>query len=276
MDPPYCGSPHSGTEYPNDFGFSCSKNLLRQSEDTHVDDLFGAAPQNGAAWLYALFPRTYIDVNRTAEDIDPKLLSEPWPVEQFGTITPTERSLDGIGLISRLVKGQKIYDRALTAEEIDARRKNYFIPYLDALQTFHDEALDTFGTVFHINAHSMPHNSAFVQGVRKPVDFCLGTLDGTSSSKEFVDVVRRCLQRQGYHVTTNKPYRGVEIVRRFGDPMQDKHALQIEVNRSLYMDEDTRRKNHGFEKLKADIDALLEDASDYVRGQAKPIPMAAD
>ena len=145
-------SPHSGTTYPADFEYSLSETILRMGEDTYVDELYAAAPEFGASFLTAHFPRAYIDANRLATDIDQELLDEPWP----GEVTPSIKTKSGIGLIWRMARpGHPVYDRKLSVADVKARIETYHRPYQTLLMEAVDRALDKFGAVWHINCHSI-------------------------------------------------------------------------------------------------------------------------
>ncbi len=272
-------SPHSGTKYPDDFDYICTFNELEKAEDKFVDELFACAPSYGATFLYAHFPRSYIDVNRSDDDIDPEILSEFWP---FGDINPTPRSDAGIGLIRRLVRpGVPVYNRPLTAEEIIHRIEKYYRPYHKALEQLINDTHYNFGQVFHINCHSMPSASArpkqpigFAGRGPRVADFVLGDRDGTSCGPEFTHALRDFLKGLGYAVTINDPFKGVELVRRYSNPSRAFHSLQIEINKSLYMDENSGEKNAHFEKLQLDVESLVGFCADYV--QAGMVDLAAD
>jgi N-formylglutamate amidohydrolase len=259
-------SPHSGSDYPPDFDFSCPFKLLRQAEDAHVDALFAAAPEHGAILIAALFPRSYIDVNRGLEDIDQQLLDRPWP----GPIAASDRARVGMGLVRRICKPSlAMYSRKLTPAEINHRIDSYYRPYHRAVGDAIDRASARFGAVWHVNCHSMPSS----RGVRGPVagweraDFVLGDRDGSTCAAGFRDMVQGTLERMGYDVRINDPYKGVELVRRFGQPRAGRHSLQIEVNRRLYMNEDTLERTTGFAKLKHDIDVLVAAIAAYANDQ---------
>jgi N-formylglutamate amidohydrolase len=262
-------SPHSGTTYPDDFGHAVPLSILRKAEDTHVDALFEAAPDHGAMLVAARFPRSYIDVNREAADIDPKLLAEPWPEEvPPGRPRPGEKSKLGVGLIRRLAQaGVPVYDRQLGVEEIRARIETYYRPYHDALAESIDDLHRRFGVVWHVNCHSMASRGSAItpDGDAERADFVLGDRDGTSCGPIFTDLVARALGEMGYAVKINDPYKGAEIVRRYGDPFRRRHSLQIEINRRLYMDEETREKNAGFDRLRADLSELISLVASYAR-----------
>jgi N-formylglutamate amidohydrolase len=254
-------SPHSGTIYPDDFRFACPLGTLRMAEDTHVDELYGAAPRFGATLLAACFPRSYLDVNRALSDIDPALIDGAWPER----LEPGEKTRLGMGLIRRLAKpGMPVYDRKLSVAEVQARIERCYRPYHAALDEICDRLHRKFGVVRYIDCHSMPSEGNAMSsdpGARR-ADFVLGDRDGTTCDRELTDFVARVLRGRGYSVKVNDPYKGVELVRRHGRPAENRYALQIEVNRALYMDERTQQKTAGFERLKADITYLVEALAD--------------
>ena len=256
-------SPHSGTSYPEDFGPAVPREILRHAEDSYVDELYAGAPRHGATLIAARFPRSYIDPNRSLLDIDAALLDAPWP----GPVAPGRKSQLGVGLIWRLLDtGAPIYTRKLSVEEVMRRIANYHQPYQKAVKDALDAAHAHFGAVWHINCHSMPALSSAIseEGPGKPrADFVLGDRDGTTCAPEFTAFVAGQLRAFGYEVKVNDPYKGVELVRAFSDPSSGRHSLQIEVNRRLYMDERTRAKEPGFERLQADLDALVAAVATY-------------
>jgi N-formylglutamate deformylase len=256
-------SPHSGTDYPEDFGAAVARELLHQSEDSFVDELFGSGPAVGATLIAAHFPRSYIDANRSLLDIDASLLEAPWP----GPAIPSSKTERGIGLIWRVLdSGESIYSRKLSVEEVKQRIVRYHQPYQRAVKDAMDRAHEHFGSVWHLNLHSMPALSGRIseEGPGKPrADFVLGDRDGTTCEPQFTAFVAEALRAMGYEVKINDPYKGVELVRAFSDPKAGRHSLQIEVNRKLYMDERTRMKTPGFAALKANLDALLRAVAGY-------------
>lgn len=271
-------SPHSGQYYPPDFAYVCDFAQLEKAEDRYVDSLFDGAPQVGASFLTAHFPRSYIDVNRCVTDIDATILDEPWPE----TLNPSVRSQAGIGLVRRLVRpGMPVYDRPLSVNAIRHRIETYYVPYHAALQGLLDTAYEIHGQVWHVNCHSMPPQSAFAgqtgmfraYPARNP-DFVLGDRDGTSCALDFTHALRDHLRHQGYSVAINDPYKGVELVSRYSDPAMGRHSIQIEVCKSLYLEEDLTTKSKNFNALKGDIERMMEFCADYVRAQG--MPLAAD
>lgn len=256
-------SPHSGTDYPEDFRAAVARELLRQAEDSYVDELYASGPDVGATLITARFPRSYIDANRSLLDIDASLLEAPWP----GPAIPSAKTQKGIGLIWRVLdSGESIYARKLGIEEVKQRIVRYHQPYQRAVKDALDSAHRHFGGVWHLNLHSMPAVSGRVseEGPGKArADFVLGDRDGSTCEPEFTAAVADALRAMGYQVKVNDPYKGVELVRAFSDPKAGRHSLQVEVNRKLYMDERTRDKTPGFTELKRNLDALLGTVAAY-------------
>lgn len=256
-------SPHSGTDYPEDFRAAVPREQLRLAEDTFVDELYASGPAVGATLIAARFPRSYIDPNRSLLDIDASLMDAPWP----GPAIPSRKTQLGCGLIWRLLdSGQPIYSRKLSVAEVKERIVRYHQPYQRAVKDALDEAFDHFGAVWHINCHSMQatSDSNSEEGPGKArADFVLGDRDGTTCEPKFTVFVAHTLKAMGYSVKINDPYKGVELVRAFSDPAAGRHSLQVEVNRRLYMDERTREKTAGFPKLQGDIAALVSKVAAY-------------
>jgi N-formylglutamate deformylase len=263
--PLVCDSPHSGVTYPEDFGAALPLERLREGEDTHVDALWQAAPMVGATLLAANFPRVYIDPNRTLQDLDQNLLDGPWPEP----LQPGPKTRLGFGLIWRNIdQDALIYDRKLTVEEVSARIERYYRPYHAVLTEAVESAYRRFGAVWHLNLHSMPNNAYQRLGIDSPhplADFVLGDRDGTTCDAEFVHLVADELRAAGYTVAINDPYKGVELIARIGNPAQQRHSMQIEVRRPIYMDEKTRERNQGFAGVQRDMTRVLHKLADYIR-----------
>jgi N-formylglutamate amidohydrolase len=253
-------SPHSGSVYPDDFSFCCPLPVLRRAEDAFVDELFAAAPEHGATLIGAVFPRSYLDVNRAADDLDPGLFAGAWPLQ----LSP--RPATRVGLVRRYAQpGVPIYDRKLHPDEVMGRVERYHAPYHRALDEACDRLHAEFGAVWHINCHSMPSTGNRQLGRKgEHGDFVLGDRDGTTCAAEFTDFVAAMLRQMGYEVHVNDGYKGVEIVRRQGRPGERRHSLQIEVDRSLYMNQRTLEKHAGFDALKADLSKLVEELRGFV------------
>lgn len=258
-------SPHSGTDYPQDFDTIVPRLTLRRAEDTHVDALYAAAPDHGATLIAANFPRSYIDANRSLLDIDAALLDGAWP----GPINVSRKTEKGIGLVWRMLDtGEALYTRKLTVAEVQNRIARCYAPYHKAVRDAINGAHKHYGAAWHVNCHSMPAMSSVISeegpGVAR-ADFVLGDRDGSTCAPEFTAFVASTLRAMGYAVRINDPYKGVELVRAFSDPAEHKHSLQIEVNRKLYMDEDSRERNAGFMKLQADLTHLISAIGQFAR-----------
>ena len=256
-------SPHSGALYPEEFAYRCPLAVLRRAEDAYVDELYAAAPAHGATLIGALFPRSYIDVNRAADDLDPGLLAGALPP----VLVP--RPATRVGLVRRHAQpGVPIYDDKLSPDDVIARIERYHAPYHRVLGECCDRLHGEFGAVWHINCHSMPSYGNRRDGAKgEHGDFVLGDRDGTTCDAEFTDFVAGFLRELGYEVRLNDGYKGVEIVRRHGRPAERRHSLQIEVDRSLYMDQKTLEKLPGFDQLQADLAALVAGVAGFVRGR---------
>jgi N-formylglutamate amidohydrolase len=256
-------SPHSGNDYPADFLPDVPLETLRSAEDAHVDALFGSAPAHGAALLAASFPRSYVDANRAEDDLDP-LLVEP---AFAGRLKPSEKSRVGMGLIRRVAKpGQPLYKRRLGASEVERRLADFWRPYHATLGRVIEDRARRFGAVWFVDCHSMPSASPVGATWERP-DFVLGDRDGTSCDPSFRELLRLALTEMGYSVRVNDPYKGVELVRRWGRPRDGFHALQLEINRRLYMDERTLERSAGYDRLAADLDRLVHLITAWTRDQ---------
>ncbi len=275
--PLVCDSPHSGIDYPADFTHAVDRALLRSGEDTHVDVLWGAVPSVGGTLLAARFPRTYIDCNRTEDDLDPALLDGPWPMP----LNPGEKTRLGSGLVwSRVSDGQPIYDGPLSVHAVWQRIERYYRPYHEALGRTVEAAVERFGVVWHLNLHSMPNNAyerLHIKASQPLADFVLGDRDGTTCDPAFVDVVETVLRDRGYTVARNDPYKGVQLIAKIGQPALNRNSLQIEMRRPLYMDEVTREPHEGFTRVQADLEVLLKASASYIwqRLSARPRPSNA-
>jgi len=252
-------SPHSGSHYPDDFRFCCPLDVLRTAEDSYVDELYAAAPESGATLIGALFPRSYVDPNRASDDLDPALFDGRWPQP----LSPSHRARSGLGLVRRVARpGIPIYDRKLTVAEVLARIERCHTPYHRVLAETCDRLHRKFGIVWHINCHSMPSQRSGKKGGHC-ADFVLGDRDGTTCAPELTDFVARVLRGCGYTVRINEIYKGVEIVKRHGRPAAQRHSLQIEVDRALYMDQKTLEKTKDFTRLRADISGLIDALKNF-------------
>ncbi len=255
-------SPHSGMNYPDDFNYAIAHNILRLAEDTYVHELYEHVPGQGAPLLQALFPRSYVDLNRSVEDIDPELIDGDWP----HAICPGEKTALGMGLIWRSIRSfGPIYNRKLSVAEIEQRIESCWRPYHTALEKLINDTHAQFGVCYHINCHSMPSSGedSNIGGSQSRADFVLGDRDQTTCSPDFTAFVKDNLQSLGYSVALNDPYKGAELVRAYSNPAKGFHSLQIEINRSQYMDEATFEKTPDFAALKSNLEKLTAALANY-------------
>ena len=260
-------SPHSGTVYPADFGYSAPFELLRRGEDLYVDRLYANAPQHGATFLAASFPRAYIDPNRLLADIDEVLLDAPWP----GDVATGPKTKLGIGLIWRLLGEVPVYSRKLSVAEVQQRIERCYQPYHAALDQAIEGAYRQFGAVWHLNVHSMPDDSyARLKLPDKPLaDFVLGDLDGRTAGEPLMALIEGVLRDHGYSVARNDPFKGVEIIARNGRPAERRHSLQIEVKRSCYADVVRHEPNDGFERVQQALEAMMAALAAHARRECR-------
>ena len=257
-------SPHSGRAFPADFGAAVSESELRDGEDCYVDELYAAAAGMGVPLLAALWPRTYLDPNRHAGDVDLDLIEGAWT----GEYRPSGKAKVGKALIWRTLEdGRPIYAKRLSPEMVMKRIENFHAPYHRTIQSLLSQAHSRFGRVYHINCHSMRavagRQSEDGEG-RERADFVLGDRDGTTCDPGFTEFVRDALAGMGYLVKVNDPYKGVELVRAYSDPKAGRHSLQIEINKRLYMDEATLAKSAGFGILQKNLSALLTEIKTFI------------
>ena len=246
-------SPHSGREYPPEFLAETRLDplSLRRSEDSFVDELFAAAPEFGAPLLAATFPRAFCDANREPWELDPGMFEEPLP---NWVNASSARVSAGLGTIPRIVaSGEAIYRRKLRFAEAERRVGACWQPFHDRLAELVGATRRQFGTCLLIDCHSMPASGT----VAKSADFVLGDAHGTSCAPHVTRLVERTFAELGYAVRRNEPYSGGYITRHYGRPGQGVNALQIEVARSLYMDEARIERVAGFDTVRDDLTALI-------------------
>lgn len=258
-------SPHSGADYHPDFvaRSALDEATLRRSEDAFVDELFAHAAQVGAPLVRALFPRAYLDVNREAFELDPAMFAEPLPAH---VNTRSMRVAGGLGTIARVVSdGKPIYRDKLSFAEAAARIDAYYHPYHAALEQLLARTHRRFGCALLIDCHSMPSQSVYAVGKdsRKP-EIILGDRYGTSCSGEITAIMSELLTELGYLVVHNNPYAGGFITDHYGRPQLKQHALQIEINRALYMDEERILKHRGFARLQRHLSQVISELSQRI------------
>ena len=265
-------SPHSGRDYTPEFlrQSVLDERTIRSSEDAYVDHLFDAAPQFGAPFITASAPRAFLDLNRSPDELDPALISG---IRSSGH---NPRIASGLGVIPRVVAGGRaIYRGKLSRQEADQRIESHWHPYHRALQGLLDQAHARFGQAILIDCHSMPHEAmdGIARGsVRRP-DVVLGDRFGAAASEEIVDQVEEAFVRAGFTVTRNAPFAGAYITQSYGRPSRRQHAIQVEIDRSLYMNERRVEPNANFQSDRSALRRVMSEISQI--GQSR-IPLAAE
>lgn len=265
-------SPHSGAAYPPEFLAASRLDAfaLRKSEDSFVDEIFAAAPALGAPLLRALFPRAYIDPNREPFELDPAMFEDELPA-YANTASP--RVAAGLGTIARVVaSGEEIYGGRLRFAEATARLERCYRPYHDALRRIVTATRRRFGRCLLVDCHSMPSVGGPMErdAGRERVDIVLGDCHASSCAPAVIDRVEGLLRDRGYAVARNAPYSGGFVTRHYGRPAEGVHALQIEINRALYMDEAAMRRAPGFARVSDGMTALIRELG------AVGLPVAAE
>ena len=267
-------SPHSGRHYPEEFltATCLDRQEIRRSEDLLVDRLFAPVVRLGAPLMSAVYPRAFLDVNREPYELDPKMFAGRLP--SFANIRSL-RVAGGLGTIPRVVSDTaNIYRGPLSVEEALGRIERIYRPFHDTLRHLLAQTHVAFGLAVLIDCHSMPSNIRG-GGSRLRPDFVLGDRFGTSCMPELTDCAAATLHRLGYTVCRNKPYAGGFITEHYGRPARGLHALQIEINRGLYMDEQRLEPHRGFERLSSDLCVLAESLLGLV-GPAETLRDAAE
>lgn len=253
-------SPHAGRIYPDDLmaASGLDRRDIRRSEDALVDGLIERASEHGAALVLCNVARAYVDVNRDPWEMDPSMFADALPASAKSS---TARVAAGLGAVPRVVgEGREIYRRKLRFAEADARIRTVHRPYHLALASVIDEAHATFGRAVLIDWHSMPSAAGAAEakkGRPKP-DMVLGDRHGVSCAPGLTALVRRELEAAGYVVALNRPYAGGWTTQLHGRPDAGFHALQVEIDRGLYLDERTLEPRPGFARLRDDLTGLFE------------------
>ncbi|KRS15348.1 N-formylglutamate amidohydrolase [Roseovarius indicus] len=263
-------SPHSGRDYPRSFlrQSALNEHAIRSSEDAFVDELFETAPVHGAPLLCASVPRAYIDLNRSEDELDPAL------IEGVRKAGHNPRVASGLGVVPRVVaNGQAIYNGKIPRAEADRRIETYWRPYHTALGLQLQEAQRQFGQAILIDCHSMPHeamDSVARSGIRRP-DVVLGDRFGAAAGEQIVDRIEEAFYQAGLVVTRNTPFAGAYVTQHYGRPSKGQHAVQIEIDRSLYMDERTVRPNSRFRSFKKLLDGVVGEIAAIGRPVEQPL-----
>jgi N-formylglutamate deformylase len=265
-------SPHSGRDYPDSF---LSRTLLdshsiRTSEDAFVDRLFDCATQFGAPLLKAGAPRAFVDLNRSADELDPALIQGV----HGGAHNP--RIASGLGVIPRVVaNGRIIYSGKISLEEAKARLRGYYQPYHDTLQRLLNESHAQFGEAILIDCHSMPHEAVdgVVRAGRPRPEVVLGDRFGAAADQDIVDRIEAAFLDAGLKVARNSPFAGAYTTSHYGRPSRKQHTVQIEIDRSLYMNEQMIRPNNNFDAFRNLLRGVVAQIAEI---GARPERLAAE
>ncbi len=276
--PVVVASPHSGALYPAEFLSQAALPLaaLRRAEDAFVDQLFGAAPRLGMPFLAARFPRSYVDANREPYELDPGMFEGPLPRPLNHRTT---RVAAGLGMIPRVAaSGEAIYRGRVPADEIERRLETCWRPYHVELSRLVEQTYSLFGAALLIDAHSMPSSVSGI-GMRdreQRVDIVLGDNHGDSCASQLVDFADHWFAGRGLRVHRNQPYAGGFTTQRYGRPSLGRHALQIEINRALYMDEARHEKLANLDGMERMVGGFLADIAEATLQTLLPRPLAAE
>jgi N-formylglutamate deformylase len=259
----------SGREYPADFRSPLSLSTVHDNVSMYVEELYGAAPSLGATMLFACFPNTYIDTNRSAADIDETLVEGKWP----GPIHESDFTERGLGLLKRLSRyGEPMQERKLTVAEVKERLATYHEPYHQELGRILSSMRDRHGVAFQLSCHCMSAVGAptHADPGEPRADFNLGDVHGTTCSAEVMAFMAETLKDLGHTVSINFPYYGGELVKRHGRPQEKVESVFIELNKRLFIDTKTFKRTDGFSSIKASLDKLLAAVVDYAKSRSTP------
>jgi N-formylglutamate amidohydrolase len=265
-------SPHSGRDYAREFLARSVLDMraIRSSEDAFVDRLFSAAPRLGAPLLAAQAPRAFIDLNRSPDELDPAL------IEGIGQTAHNPRISSGLGIIPRVVAGgMSIYRGKMPIAEAEARIADHWHPFHAALKGLIDETLSAFGECILIDCHSMPHEAieSHTRPGRALPDVVLGDRFGAAASADVMGQVEAAFQRADFRVARNTPFAGAYIAQTYGRPVRNVHVVQVEIDRSLYMNEATIAPRPDFGVFRARIEGVMADIASIGRAR---LPLAAE
>ncbi len=261
-------SPHSGRDYPEQFlrDSLLDKLSLRSSEDAFVDDLFGQTPDFGAPLLVASAPRAFVDLNRSLDDLDPAV------VRGVSRRAPNARVASGLGVIPRVVaEGRVIRSGKISYSEAVERLDSYYRPYHAQLKQVLADTTKMFGESLLLDCHSMPSEALSTTRVRGAVrpQIVLGDRFGATCGKHLVDQVEAAFRAQGFVVMRNTPFAGAFITQHYGRPASHRNALQIEIDRGLYMDEQTVTRNAEYQGVKTRLAAAVKQICQFNAPQVR-------
>ncbi len=273
--PAVFNSPHSGSVYPREFLIASRLDVgaLRRSEDSFVDELILGVVRRGHPLMRAHFPRCYVDVNREPYELDPRMFDGRLP--SFAN-TRSMRVAGGLGTVARVVgDAQEIYGQRIPVDDAIRRIEGLYKPYHRALRRLFTRVHRDFGAAILVDCHSMP-STAGAKDERPRADVVLGDRYGTSCVPVVAETIEATLSGLGYVVSRNKPYAGGFITEHYGNPAVGLHAIQLEINRALYMDERRFERSASFQKLAADLELVADRLSDIPTQELRPYRAAAE
>src|SRR5712691_6279729 len=268
-------SPHSGNIYPRAFltASRLDTATLRRSEDSFVDELALGVVRRGYPLMRAHFPRCYVDVNREPYELDPRMFEGRLP--SFAN-TRSMRVAGGLGTVARVVgDAQEIYGQRIPVDDAIRRIEGLYKPYHRALRRLFTRVHRDFGAAVLIDCHSMP-STAGAKDERPRADIVLGDRYGTSCVAAVAEAIEEALRGRGYVVSRNKPYAGGFITEHYGNPAVGLHAIQLEINRALYMDERRYERSASFAAVAADLDLLADRLAELPLQELRPYRAAAE
>jgi N-formylglutamate amidohydrolase len=272
--PAVFNSPHSGALYPRWFlgQTRLDAHAIRRSEDCFVDELFLSAVRCGAPMLRMHVPRAYIDVNREPYELDARMYADALPAYANSA---SVRVIGGLGTIPRIVcEGEEIYRAPLAVSTALERIDAVYRPYHQTLGALVDKAHRAFGSVLLVDCHSMPSSS--IGPAQKSADIVLGDRHGAACAPEISVLFEHAFARRGFRVLRNKPYAGGFITQNYASPGFGRHAIQIEINRALYMNERTLERTRGFGALARALEGILAEVLANVEELFSPARLAAE
>ena len=267
-------SPHSGAVYPREFLLLSRLDIgvLRRSEDSFVDALAAGVVEHGFPLMRAHFPRCFVDVNREPYELDPRMFEGRLP--SFAN-TRSMRVAGGLGTVARVVgDAQEIYSGRIPVDDALARIESLYKPYHRALRRLFTRLHRDHGAAVLVDCHSMPSTAGSKDDRPRP-EFVLGDRYGTSCVGVVAETVERTLRTLGYSVSRNKPYAGGFITEHYGNPAAGLHAIQLEINRALYMDERRYERSPNFDRLAADLVTVARRLGEIPLEELRPYRAAA-
>ncbi len=251
-------SPHSGRSYSESFlkNSLLKKPEIRASEDAYVDDLFSSVTEFGAPLLTAVAPRAFVDLNRQADELDSAI------IQGVNKNILNSRVLSGLGVIPRIVsKGNNIQSGKMTIEQANLRLDKSYFPYHYKLKKLLDQTKLEFGKVILIDCHSMPMRSthSLRSSDGKSPNIVLGNRFGSSCSSDIMEQIKSSFESAGFRVSQNIPFSGAYILKNYGRPSINQHAIQIEIDRGLYLNEKLVEKSDKYYDLKYKLKTVIRD-----------------